>query len=75
MPFRKYFMLSLFFVLNVAAYSQAKNKKLIRVLIVDGYSNHDWNQTTTLTKRILEESKLFNVTITTAPATTNEDSL
>lgn len=75
MPFRKYFMLLLFFSLNAAAYGQVKNKKLIRVLIVDGYSNHDWKQTTTVTKKILQESKLFTVTITTAPATTNEDTL
>ncbi|HVU84727.1 MAG TPA: ThuA domain-containing protein [Puia sp.] len=47
----------------------------IRVLIVDGYSNHDWRQTTAITKRILEEAGLFEIAVTTAPATTNEDSL
>jgi type 1 glutamine amidotransferase len=50
-------------------------KKLIRILIVDGYSNHNWQQTTAITKKILEESKLFEVSVTTAPATANEDSL
>lgn len=41
----------------------------IRVLIVDGFSNHDWEQTTALTKKILEQSGLFSVDISTAPST------
>jgi hypothetical protein len=53
----------------------AQTKKPIHVLIIDGYSNHDWKQTSSLTKAILEESGLFTVDISTAPATTNEDSL
>ena len=63
------------FFLQVLAYTQSSHKKIIHVLIIDGYSNHDWKQTTKLTKGILEESKLFTVDISTAPATTNEDSL
>ncbi|WP_411827353.1 ThuA domain-containing protein [Luteolibacter sp. AS25] len=38
-----------------------------RVLIVDGFSNHDWKQTTRLTSRILEETGLFTVEVSTAP--------
>lgn len=38
-----------------------------KILIVDGFSNHDWKQTTLLTKRILEESKLFTVDVSTVP--------
>lgn len=41
----------------------------VRVLIVDGYSNHDWRLTTALIRGILEPTGLFNVTVTTAPAT------
>ena len=41
----------------------------IRVLIVDGYSNHDWRLTTALIRRILEPTGLFRVTVTTAPPT------
>jgi raffinose synthase len=55
--------------------AQKAHKRLIRVLVVDGYSNHDWKQTTSLTKSILEESKLFEVSVSTAPATTNTDTL
>jgi len=51
------------------------DRRPIRVLIVDGYSNHDWRQTTTMAKRILGETGLFEIAVTTAPATTNEDSL
>ena len=38
-----------------------------RVLIVDGFSNHNWQQTTLLTKNILESSGLFAVDVSTAP--------
>lgn len=68
----------LFFALHHSqsgAISQTAQRKLISVLIVDGYSNHDWMQTSKLVKGILEESKLFRVRISTAPATTNLDSL
>src|SRR5260370_7549883 len=42
----------------------------IRVLILDGFSNHDWHQTTALLRGILEASGLFTVSISTAPSTT-----
>ena len=41
----------------------------IRVLIVDGYSNHDWRLTTALIRGILEPTGRFTVTVATAPAT------
>jgi hypothetical protein len=41
----------------------------IRVLIVDGYSNHDWRLTTALVRGILEPTGLFTVNVSTAPAT------
>jgi len=44
-------------------------KKPIRVLIVDGFSNHDWKQTTWMVKHILEETGRFKVTVSTAPGT------
>lgn len=39
----------------------------IRVLIVDGYSNHDWQLTTALIRGILEPTELFDVSVATAP--------
>lgn len=44
------------------------NSKKIDVLIVDGFSNHDWKQTTYVVKTILDKSQLFNVTVSTSPS-------
>jgi hypothetical protein len=40
----------------------------IRVLIVDGFSNHDWRRTTACVRGILAATNLFDVTISTIPA-------
>ena len=53
---------------STAMNTNAQNKKLIPVLIVDGFSNHDWKQTTTVTKWILEKSGRFKVAVSTIPA-------
>jgi hypothetical protein len=45
----------------------AKPPPVIRVLIVDGFSNHDWQQTTRSIRAILEPTGLFSVAVTTAP--------
>jgi type 1 glutamine amidotransferase len=42
--------------------------KTIPVLIIDGFSNHDWKQTSAVTRKILEGSGRFKVDITTVPA-------
>jgi hypothetical protein len=39
----------------------------IRVLIVDGFCNHDWQQTTQLLRGILDRAGEFDVTVSTAP--------
>jgi len=49
--------------------SAASESRAIRVLILDGYSNHDWKLTTALIRGILEPTKLFEVTVSTAPPT------
>jgi type 1 glutamine amidotransferase len=46
------------------------NPAKIKVLIVDGFSNHDWQQTTLLLRGILEPTGLFEVAVSTAPPTT-----
>ena len=43
----------------------------IRVLIVDGFSNHDWQQTTALIQDVLKPSDGFEVSVSTAPQSTN----
>jgi type 1 glutamine amidotransferase len=39
----------------------------IRVLIVDGFSNHDWQQTTSMLRGILDAAGEFTVEVSTAP--------
>jgi len=53
---------------NLFAQAQVRQQPLINVLIVDGFSNHDWRQTSLLTKQILEGSGRFRVSISTVPA-------
>jgi type 1 glutamine amidotransferase len=40
----------------------------IKVLIVDGQNNHNWKATTPILKKILEDTKLFQVDVATAPS-------
>lgn len=44
----------------------------IRVLIVDGFSNHDWRRTTDLVQGILLPAGLFEISVCTAPASVDE---
>ncbi len=55
----------------IGTYAQ-KSQRRLKVLIVDGFSNHDWKQTSKLTKQILEETGKFIVTVSTAPATVGD---
>jgi len=41
----------------------------VRVLILDGYSNHDWQLTTALIRGMLQPTGLFTVDVSTAPPT------
>lgn len=60
------FLFLLFVLTSVDAISQKSSR--IQVLIVDGFSNHDWQQTTAVTKWILEQSGRFEVHISTIPS-------
>jgi uncharacterized protein len=44
-------------------------EKPIRVLIVDGFSNHDWRLTTHYIRTILDRAGNFTVDVSTAPST------
>ncbi len=46
----------------------AQQREVIPVLIIDGFSNHDWKQTTAVTKWILEQSGRFKVNVSTVPS-------
>ncbi|HTO05188.1 MAG TPA: ThuA domain-containing protein [Opitutus sp.] len=70
MKFRAVFALVSFFALFAAGSAgAAAAEPPVRVLIVDGYSNHDWRLTTALIRGILEPTGLFAVTVSTAPST------
>ena len=71
---RRYFLcLVALFLAGCAAPTPSANhaEPKIRVLIVDGFSNHDWRQTTALLRGILAPTALFDVAVSTAPQTTN----
>ena len=59
-------------VFSSAMLQAADPPQRIKVLIVDGYSNHDWQRTTRLVRGILEPTGLFEVKVNTAPASTND---
>ena len=50
----------------------AESPSPIKILIVDGFGNHDWKRTTKLVRGILNATGLFQVTVSTAPASTND---
>jgi len=52
--------------------SAGASEDKIRVLIVDGFSNHDWRQTTSLLRGVLEPTGLFAISVSTAPDRTND---
>jgi type 1 glutamine amidotransferase len=53
---------------SVRADSVPATPRSIKVLIIDGCSNHDWKRTTELVRAILLPTGLFEVTVSTAPA-------
>jgi type 1 glutamine amidotransferase len=55
------------FLCSISGFSQKKSDA-IEVLIVDGFNNHNWKQTTFLVGKILTESGLFQVSVSTAPS-------
>ncbi len=67
MQFRAIAPLLAFLLLFASSASGASGDSPVRVLIVDGYSNHDWRLTTALIRGILEPTGLFTVNVTTAP--------
>jgi type 1 glutamine amidotransferase len=64
---------TLFFSTMNHLYGQ--KEQMISVLIIDGFSNHDWKQTTAVTKWILEKTGRFQVDVSTIPADSNDRSV
>ena len=51
--------------------SEDSRPESIDVLIVDGFSNHNWQQTTRMVRRILADTDLFHVDVSTSPGSPN----
>ncbi len=64
------FLSALVTSLHADSGSAAGSSQPIRVLITDGCSNHDWKRTTELVRAILQPTGLFEVSVSTAPAST-----
>lgn len=62
-------LLGILFVGSLPGFAKTHQGK-IRVLIVDGFSNHDWQRTTTLLRGILASAGEFDVDVSTAPIET-----
>lgn len=57
-------LLTLFLAAQISAFAAGPMK----ALLIDGQNNHQWQQTSPVLKKILEDSGLFTVDIATAPA-------
>ena len=55
--------------------STITDKDLIKVLILSGKNNHEWQKTTPLLQRIYNETRLFTTDVTDRPDTLNYKSL
>jgi hypothetical protein len=66
---RKFLLIALLCLISFPALNARTPAGKIRVLIVDGFSNHDWQLTTRLIRAIIEPTGLFAVDVSTAPPT------
>lgn len=57
-------------ILSIYSFARQDN---IKVLIIDGYSNHDWRYTTDIIKTLLVNSNFCDVDISTAPTNDSPD--
>ena len=61
--------LAVFIFTMSQARNASHNNSRIKVLIVDGFSNHDWQETTRVVIDLLDDTGLFEVSVSTAPPT------
>ncbi|MEE9369267.1 MAG: ThuA domain-containing protein [Pontiella sp.] len=60
-----WFNLLIGFSLGTVVYAEENNKMPVKVLIVDGFSNHDWQHTTACIKAVLNQSDRFDIAVNT----------
>ena len=66
---QKIFMRKIILFLFALAFAGSVGAAPIRVLIVDGFNNHDWRLTTKQVRAFIEPTGLFDVSVSTAPET------
>jgi len=66
--FRRIILVLLAFLI-ICGCANGKKNGLIKVLILSGKNNHEWQKTTPLLVKIYEDSKLFRVNVTNLPDT------
>lgn len=67
--------LVLIVVLGLCRAASGAAQRPVRVLIVDGFSNHDWQHTTRCLQAMLAKSAEFKVAVSTFPAAADEQEL
>ena len=66
MNYHKLVLFCCIFLWAVVSTTAQSTQEKIQVLIVDGFSNHDWAQTSTVVKPILQKSDLFHISVSTS---------
>ena len=59
--------LSLILILTLSLNNIMAADPQLKALIIDGQNNHNWKKTTPFMKKILEETGLFTVDVSTSP--------
>ena len=62
------YLLVLILTTFVCFSSEGKSEHLIKVLIIDGMNNHNWQASTSRIIAILEPSELYDITVSTSPS-------
>ncbi|MCK4958076.1 MAG: ThuA domain-containing protein, partial [Planctomycetes bacterium] len=52
----------------IPALAGSSSAKTLKALIVDGQNNHNWQETTPVLKKLLEQTGLYTVDVATSPA-------
>jgi type 1 glutamine amidotransferase len=62
-------LIIVFAAFSIFSCRDKKNERLIKILILSGKNNHEWQKTTPVLSKTFEDSKLFRINITERPDT------
>lgn len=66
-----YRCLTLSLLISFFCFASLANETPLKVLVIDGYSNHNWQLNSAIICGILEPTGLFDLTVSTAPASSD----